>query len=379
MAVSVAETGSAGLAEGPFMKKKAKKVVKPTARSIMLSKRAAAARAIDPLRNQFYDHLHHASCKLSGASGATYFYGVDIFFRYLKAKGIMRLSKKVLEDFQREISRDYNERQALWRDKKRGKKFSIHYQNIIAAALRYFFSWARKQKMIDYKPHIPTTKASPPTPEALRPAQIRYVLKLAKDKLGAAKKNARQWFSAWQAYALVSVLAHTGIRIAEAVNLQWSELLEADKKNGPRLEIGKGKGSKQRFVDVNPHLLRVLFEYRDVCRRYGKMGTGNFGPMFPSAKNETGSLTVRAGELITQRLYIEAIGKRPGLFSGMKRINPHLFRHSIATILVRKKTEPAVVQKILGHANLATTERYYIHRDPRQMQRTMKRFGDLIR
>lgn len=233
--------------------------------------------------------------------------------------------------------------------------------------------------MIDYKPHIPVTKTAAPTPGALTPAQIRYLLKLSKDKVATARKNARERFSAWQAYALISVLAHTGIRIAEAVNLQWSELMDADEKNGSRLEIGKGKGSKQRFVDVNPHLLRVLFEYRDVCRRYGKMGVGNFGPMFPSAKNETGSLTVRAGELITQRLYMEAIGKRLALFSGMKRINPHLFRHSIATILVKKKAAPAVVQKILGHANLVTTERYYIHRDPKQIERTMRRFGDLIR
>ena len=137
-------------------------------------------------------------------------------------------------------------------------------------------------------------------------------------------------------YALVCVLAYAGLRVAEAVGLQWGDILE------DRLLVRHGKGDKERYVPLAPRLRAALADRREIP-------VLRHSPVFLSRLRRP--LSVRAAQHIIERLCLAA---------GIDRelAHPHSLRHTAATMLLRRTGNIRLVQRFLGHASIGTTEIY---------------------
>jgi integrase/recombinase XerD len=142
--------------------------------------------------------------------------------------------------------------------------------------------------------------------------------------------------------ALLELLYATGTRVSEAVGLDVDDLA-----SGELIRV-LGKGSKQRLVPVGTFAREAVNDYLVRVR-----------PAFAAKGAATPALFLgpRGGRMSRQSawLVIQAAGERAGL---TKAISPHTFRHSFATHLLQGGADVRVVQELLGHASVGTTQLY---------------------
>ncbi len=144
--------------------------------------------------------------------------------------------------------------------------------------------------------------------------------------------------------ALLELLYDTGARVSEVAALELSDL-DFDEE----LLLLTGKGNKQRLVPMGATLKRALEEYLSPRGRLSLLGTKKSSKVF---------LNHRAGALTRQG--IDHIIHRRALIVGIERsrISAHVFRHSCATHMLAHGADIRVVQELLGHASIATTQLY---------------------
>jgi integrase/recombinase XerC len=147
--------------------------------------------------------------------------------------------------------------------------------------------------------------------------------------------------------ALIMAMYSGGLRISELVSLTLKAV-------DARLESAKiiGKGGKERYVYFSGEARAALAEYlpeREArIRMAGPGGAGSEGPLFVSRKGRPISVP-------GVRWIIGRYAERSGLG---KNIHPHSLRHSFATHLVNSGCDVRIVQEMLGHSSLSTTQRY---------------------
>jgi len=151
--------------------------------------------------------------------------------------------------------------------------------------------------------------------------------------------------------ALFEFLYATGLRISEL-----TELKATDVHFGERLVRVMGKGKKERLVPFHEQAAAVLARYLERMR-----GELRYGGDLVFVNSRGGKLSQRSIERILPQVYRHLSGSS-------KHIYPHLLRHSFATHLLQRGANLRVIQELLGHANLATTEKY-----------TTLNFGDLLK
>jgi integrase/recombinase XerD len=135
---------------------------------------------------------------------------------------------------------------------------------------------------------------------------------------------------------LVSLLYSSGLRISEAVRLKVEDI---SFKEGIGLVKG-GKGRKDRHFIISKHLLGEIKEFLNM-RHYESPY------LFPTKKGHIGA---RQAEKI-----VKLAAKKAGI---KKRVFAHALRSSFATHLLDKGTDIRIIQELLGHSNLSTTQRY---------------------
>ena len=123
-----------------------------------------------------------------------------------------------------------------------------------------------------------------------------------------------------------------------------------------------GKGSKERVVPLNEHASQVLQEW--MAYREGKLKRLSKW-LFPSSLSKSGHLTRGAFFKELKKLALE-IGLEP------KKVFPHVFRHSFASHLVAHEADLRSVQKMVGHADIATTE-IYTHILPDRLKKIVEK------
>src|SRR5579859_5852369 len=146
--------------------------------------------------------------------------------------------------------------------------------------------------------------------------------------------------------ALLEFLYGTGARISEATGLDVDELhLDAD----PVVRLA-GKGGKQRVVPVGSYAVRALQAYLVRARPVLAAGTGRVS-VVPAV-----FLNARGGRLTRQGAWgvLHAAAERARL----PEVSPHTLRHSFATHMLDGGADIRVVQELLGHASVATTQVY---------------------
>lgn len=152
---------------------------------------------------------------------------------------------------------------------------------------------------------------------------------------------------------MLELLYATGMRVSELVNVPVKNV---DMKM--QYVIVMGKGSKERILPLGRTALHYLEHYLSVVRPQLLHGK-------PDAAAEL-FVTGWGGPMTRERFYeiIVAYGKSAGI---SKRVTPHMLRHSFATHLLNNGTDLRIVQELLGHADISTTQ-IYTHLDVERLR-----------
>jgi integrase/recombinase XerD len=185
----------------------------------------------------------------------------------------------------------------------------------------------------------PASAVKPPTPtkrlpKALPLSDVEAILEAA---------GAPDTVLALRDRALLEVLYGTGARISEAVGLDIDDLDTVD-----QTVLLRGKGGKERLVPVGGFALTAVSHYLTRARP-DLVGSGKGGPAL--------FLNSRGGRLSRQSAWAVLVkaAERAGITTA---VSPHTLRHSFATHLLDGGADVRVVQELLGHASVTTTQIY---------------------
>ena len=197
--------------------------------------------------------------------------------------------------------------------------------NTKVAYLQSFFKWMVDEEIIDKDPSRKLTQVR-------LPKRLRNSLTIEEiEKLRLACIDTRE-------RALLELLFSTGCRLSEVVGINVEDL------NYQELSIRViGKGNKERIVYFNTKA-KVHIE------NYIKERPGYSEALFVTSKKPYKRVGCRGIQLI-----INKIADRAGFD---KSVFPHLFRHSMATLTLQNGASIITIQKLLGHCNVTTTEKY---------------------
>jgi integrase/recombinase XerD len=153
--------------------------------------------------------------------------------------------------------------------------------------------------------------------------------------------------------ALLEVLYGTGARVSEVVGLNLGDVADAVEAHGLSLVRVLGKGDKERVVPLGQLARQALADWL----------SGEGRPLFVPKKwrrrsdSEAVFLNARGGRLTRVGAFgvVKKYAARVGL---EEKVSPHVLRHSCATHMLGRGADVRVVQELLGHASIATTQRY---------------------
>lgn len=155
--------------------------------------------------------------------------------------------------------------------------------------------------------------------------------------------------------AMLEVLYASGLRVSELISLKLSAVVHGKHIDHPKPEdiaeylIVKGKGGKERFVPLNPSARRSVADYIDIRPHF--LDEGASSPWLFASSSKEGYLSrQRFGQLLKE-LAVQA-----GL--DFRKISPHTLRHSFATHLLGGGADLRVIQELLGHSDISTTQVY---------------------
>ncbi|WP_347309851.1 site-specific tyrosine recombinase XerD [Defluviimonas sp. SAOS-178_SWC] len=168
--------------------------------------------------------------------------------------------------------------------------------------------------------------------------------------LAASRESGRGTFDRLRNICLMELLYATGMRVSELVSLPV-----AAARGDPRMLMVKGKGGKERMVPLSSPARAALAEWlaardaaEDAARAKAQIPPGRH--LFP-ARGRDGHMTRQAFHGLLKELAISA-GIAPD------RVTPHVLRHAFATHLLAGGADLRVIQTLLGHADVSTTEIY---------------------
>ena len=157
--------------------------------------------------------------------------------------------------------------------------------------------------------------------------------------------------------AILEVLYSCGLRVSELVNLKISDLFLDE-----QFIRVFGKGSKQRLVPIGEPAIRAITLYREIR---------DAGPVQKAAEDVL--FLNRNGGKLTREMVFHIVRDATAAAGVRKNVSPHTFRHSFATHLVENGADLRVVQQMLGHESILTTE-IYTHIDTRKWQDTILKY-----
>lgn len=179
-------------------------------------------------------------------------------------------------------------------------------------------------------------------PKTLTEAEVTRLME-------AARTRARTPADRLRDTALFELLYATGLRVSELVGLPVAAV-----RGDPRMILVRGKGSKERMVPLSAPARAAVIEWlahRDAAEEAGrKAGRSPSRHLFPGEGRE-GHLT---------RQYFHSLVKDVAVLAGISpaSVTPHVLRHAFATHLLAHGADLRVIQSLLGHSDLATTEIY---------------------
>src|SRR5271169_5585002 len=185
-------------------------------------------------------------------------------------------------------------------------------------------------------------------PKVLSIADVDRLLNHAKALAGAPDASAPQRLRAMRLYCLLEVLYATGLRVSELVALPRSAA-----RRDTRMIVVRGKGNKERLVPLNEASRQAMADYLaaiDAQKPAPKKNAAASKWLFPSF-GESGHLTRQHFARDLKEL-AAAAGLAPRL------VSPHVLRHAFASHLLHNGADLRIVQTLLGHSDISTTQIY---------------------
>lgn len=154
--------------------------------------------------------------------------------------------------------------------------------------------------------------------------------------------------------AMIEILYSTGIRVSELIQLKLSQICTYDYNKNYKIKdhiIILGKRNKERYVTLNESSIDAIKNYLDI--RNFSNSDNKIDWLFPSTKKD-GSITYISRQRCFQ--IFKELAKLAGL--PLEKISPHKIRHSFATHMIKNGAQIQVIQKILGHEDITSTQIY---------------------
>ena len=217
-------------------------------------------------------------------------------------------------------------------------------------ALRIFFRWlnARRHREGDPAEPILAPRVDKRLPDTMNEPDVKRLIESVNGQTPLDRRDR----------AILELFYAAGLRLSELTNARLENL---DTEEG-FIRV-TGKGNKTRLAPVGKAALVALQVYLDHAR-----------PVLVKARTESWIfISRRGGQLSIER--VQELLKERAAQAGMDpaRIHPHLLRHSFATHLLSRGADLRVIQEMLGHADIATTQ-IYTHVDDRRLKAVHKQF-----
>ena len=206
------------------------------------------------------------------------------------------------------------------------------------SSINAFFKFCEKEDFIKSRPVLKQFKRQRNLPVLLEYEDIINGLKLIKKE---------SWID-YRDYAYILFLYATGARVSESIEIKKDDI------NGEWLKIRSAKGDKQRVVPIAKFALKALNEYLDKREK----------------KSDYIWINYKGGKM--SRITAFKITKK------YLNVSPHVLRHSFATSLVLGGADLRVVQELLGHSSILTTQ-IYTHIQQKNLKQTVLEYHPLSR
>ena len=278
------------------------------------------------------DYLHYLKVERGLSENTIASYGIDLklFLEYLRENEIpsfKQVNKEVIVNY-------------MQAEKNNNKANSSILRSV--SSLRKFFQYLAQEKIIEKDPMllIDTPKKKQHLPQVLTKEEVEKLLHSPNtgQVLGLRDR------------AMLELMYATGLRISEIINLKLEDL---------HLTMGTlqtlGKGHKERIVPVGDEAIKWINRYLEEARpKLLKQKRSNY--LF---------LNFRGNNLTRQGVWknLKAEVRKAGI---QKNITPHTLRHSFATHILENGADLRIVQELLGHADISTTQ-IYTHLSNKQL------------
>lgn len=284
------------------------------------------------INNILMDYLHYLKVERGLSENTINSYGIDLklFLEYLRENEISsfkQVNKEVIVNY-------------MQSEKNNNKANSSILRSV--SSLRKFFQYLAQEKIIEKDPMllIDTPKKKQHLPQVLTKEEVEKLLRSPNtgQVLGLRDR------------AMLELMYATGLRISEIINLKLEDL---------HLTMGTlqtlGKGHKERIVPVGDEAIKWVNRYLEEARpKLLKQKRSNY--LF---LNFHGNNLTRQG--VWKNLKAEV--RKAGI---QKNITPHTLRHSFATHILENGADLRIVQELLGHADISTTQ-IYTHLSNKQL------------
>jgi integrase/recombinase XerD len=219
------------------------------------------------------------------------------------------------------------------------------------SAMRHLFRFLLNERIRSDDPAaiLSGPKRGRGLPKVLSIADVDRMLTRAKELTLASEASSSQRLRAMRLYCLLEVLYATGLRVSELVALPRSAA-----RNDARMIVVRGKGDKERLVPLNEASRQAMADYLAAAeasfKTERKKNASASKWLFPSF-GESGHLTRQHFARDLKEL-AAASGLAPRL------VSPHVLRHAFASHLLHNGADLRIVQTLLGHTDISTTQIY---------------------
>ena len=253
-------------------------------------------------------------------------------------------------------------------DKKGAQLLSVKTQNYHVIALRAFLKYLIKNDVESLAPEkIDLGKIPERTVEFLSREELERLFEEVENG-GQKIENRKKEIGRARDAAILQTLYSTGLRVSELVALNRNQVDLVRREF-----MVRGKGRKPRIVFLSERCVETLINYL-------KLRDDNFEPLFLNYKNGRAGLGADGGDItlgekrrlstVMVEYLVRNYARRAGI---IKKVTPHVLRHSFATEMLVNGADIRSVQILLGHANINTTQ-IYTHITDSQLRNVHKKF-----
>jgi integrase/recombinase XerD len=231
-----------------------------------------------------------------------------------------------------------------------GFKASSVARRLSAIRQFYRFLYAENRRGDDPAAVLEGPKRGRTLPKVLTIAEVDRLIEAARADIGGETKTPAQRLRAARLYCLLEIVYATGLRVSELVALPVTAA-----RRDQRMLVIRGKGGKERLVPLNDAARKAMTDFLALRedagedRKPDKAGSKSKW-LFPSFGE--------AGHLSRQHFARDLKALAAGCGIAGERISPHVLRHAFASHLLHNGADLRVVQTLLGHADISTTQIY---------------------